>query len=425
MALFVLLIPVASLAMLQLVSDGEKAMADYAKAVPEDPIAALQRKIDSGAAHLEFDSRWGYLPSVLRELKIPESSQTLVFSRTSFQIDHIARKTPRALYFNDDTYVGWVQGGPVLEFASEDPKLGAIFYTMDQKRTDRPQFERLVEGCLVCHDSSSTGGIPGFMMRSLLVDIDGNPILSAGSSVMTDKSLMSERFGGWYVTGTSVGQLHRGNNYYPDVAAAMGNPKTYLANMKLAPTSNLTRLPADVDASRYRTRHSDIVALMVMSHQTRLHNLITQVTYEVRSAIHDEGVDPPVSEITKSRIRNVAEPLVKAMLFAWTPDEITAPVTGTSGFTEEFAKSGPFDRKGRTLRELDLKTRLFRYPLSYLVYSDAFNAMPTPAKNYVYRRFREILTGNDRSIDFSHLSDSDRTAILQILQDTKPEFAVR
>ena len=169
--------------MLQFESTTEKAMADYANARPEDPIAGLQRKIDSGDVNGVRQPLWDIFRRFSGRLKIPESSQVLVFSKTSFQIDHISRKTPRALYFNDDVYVGWVQGGPVLEFASVDPKLGAIFYTLDQKQSTRPQFERLVEGCLVCHDSSSTGGVPGFMMRSLLVDIDGNPILSAGSIV--------------------------------------------------------------------------------------------------------------------------------------------------------------------------------------------------------------------------------------------------
>jgi hypothetical protein len=357
-------------------------------------------------------------------MKIPESSQTLVFSKTSFQIDHISVRAPRALYFNDDVYVGWVQGGPVLELASVDPTLGTIFYALPQKAGDKPQFERLNEGCLVCHDSSSTGGVPGLLMRSLLVDVSGNPILSAGSTVMTDRSPLNERFGGWYVTGTSGSQVHRGNSYYPDVAEALGTPKTYVSRMNLAATSNRMSLPETVDSTRYMTKHSDIAALMVMTHQTQIHNLIARVSYEVRSAIEDEGVNPPVSEITQTRIRNVTEPLVIAMLFGWTP-ELTSPIAGSSGFASEFAKQGPFDRKGRTLRELDLNTRLFRYPLSYVVYTESFKAIPAPAKEYVYKRFREILTGDDKSMAYAHLSASDRKAMLEILEDTKPDFASR
>jgi len=417
-----LLLPMAGMAMMQMASTGDRALNDYMKGHPDDPIARLQKQVDAGKVNLAFDKKWGYLPAVLRAMNIPESTQTLVFSKTSFQIDHISRRTPRALYFNDDVYVGWVQGGPVLELASVDPVLGTIFYTLPQKAGDKPQFERLNEGCLVCHDSSSTGGVPGLLMRSLLVDVDGNPILSAGSTVMTDRSPLVERFGGWYVTGSSGSQLHRGNSYYPDVAAALGNPNTYVSRMNLAATSNLMSIPDGVDTTPYRTKHSDIAALMVLTHQTQLHNLIARVSYEVRSAIQDEGVDPPVSEITRTRIRNVTEPLVTAMLFGWTP-QLTAPISGTSGFAAEFAKLGPFDRQGRTLRELDLKTRLFRYPLSYTIYTESFNAMPAPAKEYVYKRLRDILTGADKSIAYSHLNEADRAAILQILEDTKPDFA--
>jgi hypothetical protein len=419
-----LLLPIAGTAMMQTTSTGDRALNDYLKGRADDPIARLQQKVNEGTAALPFDKKWGYLPAVLRAMKIPESTQTLVFSKTSFQIDHISRRTPRALYYNDDVYVGWVQGGPVLELASVDPVLGTVFYTLPQKASDRPQFERLNEGCLVCHDSSSTGGVPGLLMRSLLVDVDGNPILSAGSTVMTDRSPLVERFGGWYVTGTTGSQYHRGNSYYPDVASALGNPNTYVSRMNLAATSNLMSIPDGVDTTPYLTKHSDIAALMVLTHQTQIHNLITRVSYEVRTAIQDEGVDPPVSDITRNRIRNATEPLVTAMLFGWTP-ELTAPISGTSGFAAEFAKLGPFDRQGRTLRELDLKKRLFRYPLSYVIYTESFNSMPKPAKDYVYKRFREILTGADKSMAFNQLSDSDRTAILQILEDTKPDFMLK
>ena len=421
---FVLLIPAAGLAMLQMGTMGANAVADYAKAKPNDPIARLQEKIDAGAVTLKFDRRWGYLPSILNILKIPESTQSLVFSKTSFQIDHIAVRMPRALYFNDDVYVGWVQGGPVLEFASVDPKLGAIFYTLDQKADGPPKFDRLVEGCLVCHHSSSTEGVPGFLVRSLLTDVDGDPILSAGTNLVTDRSPWIERFGGWYVTGTTGGQLHQGNSYYPGNSDAIGNARTWVARRDFAPTSNLTSLPSNVDATRYLTGHSDVVALLVLAHQTQLHNLIARVTYEVPSILRDEAMDPSNSQMAKYRIRSVTEPLVQAMLFAWTP-EFTGPIRGTSSFAAEFAKQGPFDHQGRSLRELDLNKRLFRYPLSFLVYSEAFDAMPPRAREYVYQRFREILTGADQTMDFRHLTDSDRRAILEILEDTKPDFAKR
>src|SRR5262245_25004046 len=105
----------------------------YSKTPATDPVAQLQKKIDSGEVMLAFDEQHGYLSSLLRALEIPVSSQGLVFSRTSLQVDRIAPWSPRAVYFNDDVYVGWVQGGPIMEIASVDPKLGAVFYTIAQE----------------------------------------------------------------------------------------------------------------------------------------------------------------------------------------------------------------------------------------------------------------------------------------------------
>ena len=48
--------------------------------------------------------------------------------------------------------------------------------------------------------------------------------------------------------------------------------------------------------------------------------------------------------------------------------------------------------------------------------------MPAMLKEYVYRRLREILSGEDTSPAFAHLSITDRESILAILKDTKPEF---
>ncbi len=118
----------------------------------------------------------------------------------------------------------------------------------------------------------------------------------------------------------------------------------------------------------------------------------------------------------------MCEPLVKAMLFSG-ETRLTAPITGTSAYAAQFASYGPFDRQKRSLREFDLQTRLFRYPLSYQIYSATFDGLPDMAKQYVYGRFEEIFTGKDRSADWAHLSDADRRALLEILRDTKPEFA--
>src|SRR4029077_14771720 len=105
-------------------------------AAPTNAIVRLQEKIDSGAVKVQFDEKDGYLRSLLQELKIPIESQVLVFSKTSFQRDLISPERPRAIYFNDDVYVGSVRDAPVLEISVADPNLGPLFYTLDQEKKE-------------------------------------------------------------------------------------------------------------------------------------------------------------------------------------------------------------------------------------------------------------------------------------------------
>jgi len=399
----------------------------YATSTPADRIARLQASIDAGAASLEFDPQRGYLPSLLRALEIPVSSQGLVFSRTSLQVDRIAPWTPRAVYFSDDAYVGWVQEGPIMEIATVDPKLGAVFYTLRQEQAARPVFERQGRTCLQCHDSSSTtGGVPGLIMRSVFPDRYGY-VVPSDQGVTTDRTPLADRWGGWYVTGNLGNQPHMGNIAAPLVGHEIANPAAYLTKLRAEPSRPVADLSERFDPAPYLTPHSDAVALMVLAHQASIHNLITAATYEARRAEYDDQmagsarVDGAVSEGARVRIETAGERLVRAMLFV-KEAPLAQPVSGTSGFAAEFARRGTRDQKGRSLRDLDLTRRLFRYPLSYLIYSESFDAMPAPVRTYVYRRLREVLSGQDDRPEFAHLSPADRDAVREILEETKPEF---
>lgn len=394
----------------------------YSASQPHDPVARLQERIDRGEVQLQYDDARGYLPAVLKALGVPVSSQMLVFSKTSFQRERISPLSPRALYFNDGAYVGWVQGGPVLELSAVDPQLGAVFYLLSQDPTGRPKFVRQGYECLSCHASSMTKGVPGHVMRSVYPARDGQPVLAAGTFLTRDESPMRERWGGWYVTGSHGSQRHLGNITVSNADDMQG--------LDLAPSGNARDLRRWVDSSPYLTGHSDIVALMVLAHQAEVQNLITRANYETRRALsYEQALNHDLarpadyrSESTTSRIRSVAEPLARALLFV-KEAPLTAPVEGTSGYTAEFPKAGPRDPRGRSLRDFDLKRRLFRYPCSYLIYSPEFDALPAPAKQMVYQRLREVLSGKDTSPDFAHLSTTDREAILEILRATKPDLA--
>lgn len=426
----ILLLPVLGLATLQSPSDFEHGIIKYASTKPNDAIARLQERMDSGKVKLKYDADWGYLPALLDQLKIPRSSQNLVFSKTSLQLLLITPKTPRALYFNDDVYIGGIPGSPLLEIASVDPDLGTVFYTLSQEQKGPPRFEREYFACLLCHDSTATLGVPGLTMLSVLPDPNGNALRGIPTIAITDRTPFKERWGGWYVTGTHGEQQHWGNLTAPFRVDMVHDPQTFMRRLDFSAGSNATNLKKYFDTSRYLTADSDIVPLMVLGHQTRVHNLITKANYDVRTALHENErfakllgkSDLTLSEMAQDRIETAVEPLLRTMLFAW-ETKLTSRVSGTTSFAADFVKRGPQDKRGRSLREFDLTQRLFRYPLSYLIYSEAFDALPAPAKDRFYFRLREVLTGADNNKDFDHLSTADRQAILEILLDTKPDFA--
>jgi hypothetical protein len=379
-----------------------------------DPIARLQAQLDAGEVTLAHDSLLGYLPALLKTLHIPVSSQGLVFSRTSLQTDKITPWSPRAIYFNDDVYIGYVQESTFLEVAAVDPVRGAVFYTLSQEPRARPVFSRETTTCLMCHQSrAATGGVPGFMVISTLTDRYGYPVVGMHDGSTTDATPMKQRFAGWYVTGSAGPAGHAGNVYSPKLAHEITDKPAYRTQLNMHAESARTDLAGKFDSAPYLSAQSDLVALMVLVHQTVVHNLIT--------AVHEAAPDA-VFEDSMARVsgRDV-EKLVRAMLFVGEAT-LDGPVRGTTTYAQDFANAGPRDAKGRSLRDLDLETRLFKYPLSFLIYSDSFNALPDLAKGEVYRQLRDVLTGADPSTEFKQLTASDRTAILDILHATKPDF---
>ena len=372
-------------------------------AVTGDPIARLQARIDAGDLTLAYDSTLGYLPAVLEALKIPVSSQGLVFSRTSLQTDKIAPWAPRALYFNDDVYVGYVRDGLILEIASIDRHAGAVFYTLSQESRAKPKFAREGSTCLMCHQSRATGNLPGLMVRSTIADRNGYPITGAHEGTTTDDTPVRQRWGGWYVTGTHGTVGHSGNVVSPLLSHEVSDKEGYRRSFDLTTESARTELAGKFDATTYLSAHSDIVALMVLVHQTTVHNLITAVNDAAGDALPVAYGAPntvpnaarPATELSV-RLKTAVEELVRGMLFA-REAMLEGPMRGTTSFPQDFSRLGLRDPNGRSLRDFDLERRLFKYPLSFLVYSESFDAIPEVAKREVYRRLRAILSGDDRS----------------------------
>ncbi|HLK47925.1 MAG TPA: hypothetical protein VKT49_07310, partial [Bryobacteraceae bacterium] len=296
---------------------------------PDDPVARLEQRLESGKVKLEYNPNGpSYLASVLHELGVHIDSQVLVFSKTSIQLSKISPRTPRAIYFNDQVSVGFVQGGDVLELTALDPRQGIILYTLDTEKTDKPQFSRR-DDCLKCHQGPVTLGVPGLLISSVHPRTEGRE--SHGSAYMTDhRSPLEERWGGWYVTGTSGDQKHLGNN--PNLVDPLqpGGPA--------GPDSqNVTSLGGWFDTSRYLAPTSDLVALMTLEHQTRMTNLITRVGWDARINPKDHNLNSEIEE------------MLGYMLFT---DEapLKNPIAGVSTFTKTFPQRGPHDHEGRSLR---------------------------------------------------------------------------
>jgi hypothetical protein len=374
----------------------------YPSAPATDRVARLNRDLQRGTVQLKADGSSGYLRSLLDALNVPVESQIVVFAPDSVQRARISMENPRALYFSDTVAVGWVRGG-FIELASQDRRNGVIFYAFEQGVTGNPQARRR-DDCLSCHYSYSTAGVPGMLVRSFLQ-------FAVDQTIPFDK-----RWGGWYVTGSSGSMRHLGNT---DLAR-LEPDRVSSASL------NWPSLEGKFDTSGYLSRHSDIVALMVFEHQMHLMNLLARVGWEARVAearrsstaaprFESAGDDQPIA------MEEAASEVVDYMLF---PGEapIGDAIRGSSGFRERFEQQGPFDRKGRSLRQLDLRRRLMRYPLSYMVYSPLFEGLPDAARDAIYRRLWQVLSGGVRDPQHQALSLEDRQAIVEILQDTKRDL---
>jgi hypothetical protein len=373
----------------------------YSSMPATDAVAALNEKLQSGAVSLAFDPGNGYLRSVLDVLQVPVESQALVFSQTSFQASAINVLNPRAVYFTDTVSVGWVRGGKILEVAAHDPTQGVIFYELQQTASPSPRFVRNND-CLACHLSWETLGVPGLTVQSMYPIPD--EISYANGFTTIHGSPLEQRWGGWYVTGDHGGAKHMGN------VSVMPADK---GKLKIAnPTRVLNSVEGLFDLKGYPTPYSDVVAQLVLAHQTNMTNLITRTGWEARLLAAKPSAD------ASARVAEAARDLVDYLLFI---DEapLTSPVKGGAGFTERFAKAGPRDKQGRSLRDFDLRRRLFQHPCSYMIYTPAFDAMPALARDAVYARMWEVLSGREKQPRYKALSLADRRAVVEILRDTK------
>jgi hypothetical protein len=386
----------------------------YTTGAVKNAVADLNDQIRRGTLKLSFDPASGYLRAVLNALQIPIDSQTLVFSQGSMQARQISPSNPRAVYFNDTVAVGWVRGADVLELAAHDARQGTVFYTLRQQAAASPRLER-ENRCLECHLTWDTLGVPGFQVLSTF-QMSDDPNAYATGLVSDHRTPFNDRWGGWYVTGQAGTSEHRGNLPVVVSAAELQKPR------RAAP--QLSSVAGRFDTHGFPSEHSDVVALMVLEHQSRMANLLTRVGWEARVAFPSPAPSSPTpatSPALPSRVREATTDVVDYLLFV---DEapLPSPVVGSSGFTQRFSGMGPKDSRGRSLRQLDLQRRLFRYPCSYMIYAPAFDALMPEVKAAIYERLWTILSGAEHDRRYERLSAADRRAIIEILRDTKSDL---
>lgn len=367
---------------------------DYLGKATADAGQRLNGRLEQGPVQLEYRQKNGYLRALLDALDVPIESQLLVFSKTALNQKLVNPQNPRAVYFNDKVTIGWVPGAAAIELTAIDPLKGPIFYTLLQSPEKPPRLQR-ESRCLACHAGTTTLQVPGLIVRSFLTDKTGKPIV--GYSRTTHDSELKKRWGGWYVTGKHGTQTHTGN--------VIG--KKEIAEHKQRPTfrGNIIDLSPFIRVDDYETPHSDIVAHLVLDHQMHGLNLLHRAGHESRL----------------NRRSDVEERLIRYLLFIDEPP-LTAGVRGTSGFARRFSAQKPHDARSRSLREFDLKTRLFKYRLSYLIYSPSFDGLPGEVKQRLYRQLWDILTGKDESPDFGKIPAAERAAIIEIVRATKADL---
>jgi hypothetical protein len=374
---------------------------NYSGTQPGDPVSVVQQKITNGELKLNWDEKFGYLPAILEAFGAKKSSQSLVMSKTSLQRRFISPENPRALFFSDDVYIGHVPGAPVMEISSVDAKLGGTFYFLEQDKVRKPKFVRSAD-CLSCHGGQRSLGVPGHFVRSVPTDATGEMLALEEVRDITHCTPLSNRWGGYYVTGTHGAQPHRGN--------LIGEKDLQRFRAEPLFKGNITDLSPFFDTSKYYGTGSDIVALMVLEHQVHMHNYIARLNIEAQQMLAAYG--------HVRYIRSQVDAFLRYLLFT-EETLLTAPVAGNPEFIRDFTAKAIRDSKGRSFRDFDLKTRMFKYPCSFLIYSPSFDAISAPIKEVILQKLHDILTGKSTEEQFARLTSEDRNAILEILVETK------
>ncbi|MGZ8901761.1 MAG: hypothetical protein ACXW3Z_16840 [Limisphaerales bacterium] len=372
-----------------------------------DRFAQLQREIEASRVMLDRSGEKAFLTSLLAALEIPASSQMLVFSTTSLQLSLITPANPRALYFNEDTYLGFIPGGKI-EIVSIDPDLGGVFYILDIPKSSSASLNiERSRRCMNCHSGSETGYVPGLTIKSVVPGTRGGSVDAFRVDLTGHEIPLNERFGGWYLTGE-----HGLTNHW---ANAIGR----LAKGEI--TKEMVTPGERFSYAKYPVAGSDILPQLIHEHQAGFVNRVLQAGYAARTYLHEQqATGGELKAEQKSEIERHARELARYVLFA---DEAALPTGGIKGdgaFKTDFLRNRKTSQSGASLKDFDLERRIFKYPCSYMIYSRVFKALPAVVKSAVMRELRKGLSADDGT--FAHISAEEKRVIRELLRETLADF---
>ena len=373
---------------------------DYFKRTPTDRFTQMKAALESGQLKLDLSGEKEFLASFLQAMDVPASSQMLVFSTTSLQLSLINPSNPRALYFSEDIYVGYIPGGRI-EIVSLDPELGAIFYIFDIPQNREPVRVERSTRCMNCHAGEETGHVPGLVVKSVLPGLTGGSLVAYRINKSGHTIPLEERLGGWYVTGLDGVTNHWGNSLGQFNA---GN----LVKIRNNPGERFR-------FARYLTSTSDILAHLIHEHQVGFVNRVIEATYRTRTVLQVNS--GKLSAAQDQELNQQANEIVRYLLFV---DESALPAGGIEGdpiFKGEF-QSNRRAVNGAALKDLELKTRLFKHRCSYMIYSTVFSGLPKVMKDRVYRKLGDALSVATEEAEYKFLGPEEKQLIREVLRGT-------
>lgn len=404
--------------------DYEQPPSSYSTSTPQDAVARLQQRIAAGQFRFAGSDK-EIVQALLAEFKIPVASQVVVFSKTSLQRGRIRPDHPRALYFSDSAYIGWVPGG-LIEITAIDPQLGPVFYAFDPRegRSGTPKFERDSD-CLRCHGGAFVRDIPGVFARSLFPNDEGEPLLRHGSQVVDDQTPFEERWGGWYVTGYTGSAHHRGNTFATEKADQL----VFTPNPQRP-----TELSAFFETAKYLAPTSDVIALLVLEHQMAVQNSLTRAgnacrkmlvyQHSLQTSFGEPLTEEPAYDSVKSVFASSVQDVVDRLLF-WHEAPLPEAVGGGETFKTAFAAGAQRTGSGLSLRDFKLQGHIFAHRCSFMIYTEAFGALPPQLKTRVLDRLHAALASRDPKDRYAYLPAEEKQRIRDILVETLPDAKKR